>query len=208
MTITTTRRVLLITSDGEPHVELETELRTGGYEIRRCVEPGAGAFPCAALVPGGGGCPLDDGLVDVALDVRDHPWPSPTATEAGVRCALRARIPVAVAGRSARSPFDGFAAVTVEGTATPVEVCEQAIETSLERHRCAALGAVSDLLHTHGIDGAPITVSVDRRAGQLRVRIVAPVPDALRTTAVVRAGAALRALDPLARAIEIDLAAD
>ena len=92
--------------------------------------------------------------------------------------------------------------------AEPIEACERAIEAALERHRCAALDAITAVRQTHGLDAAPITVSVDRRAGQLRVRIVAPVPHELRTTAVVRVGAALRALDPLARAIEIDLVAE
>ena len=206
--MTTTRRVLLLTSDDEPHTSLEAVLRGGGYEVRRCVEPGASAFPCAALLPDGSGCPLDDGLVDVALDVRDHPWPNPTALETGVRCALRARVPVAVVGNVGANPFDGLADATVAGTDAPLLACDRAIEASLERHRCAALDAVAAVLRTHDLAGAPMTVSVDRRAGQLRVRVVAPVPQDLRTTVVVRVGAALRALDPRARAIEIDLVAE
>lgn len=204
----TTRRVLLLTSDDEPHAALEAALRDGGYEVRRCVEPGAGAFPCAALLPRGSGCPLDDGLVDVALDVRDHPWPNPTAREAGVRCALRAHVPVAVAGQIGGNPFDGLADATLAGADAPVQACDRALEASLERHRCAALDAVAGVLRTHDLADAPTTVSVDRRAGQLRARVVVPVPDELRTTVVVRVGTALRALDPRARAIEIDLVAD
>src|SRR3954451_20397307 len=125
MTTTTIRRVLLIPSDDEPHAALENTLRGSGYEIRRCVEAGAGAFPCAALLPDGAGCPLDDGLVDVALDVRDHPWPNPTPLEAGVRCALRVRVPLAVAGRVAFSPFEGLASVTIDGTESAVDACER-----------------------------------------------------------------------------------
>jgi hypothetical protein len=208
MTTTTTRRVLLLSSDGDAHPLIEQMLTSAGYELRRCVEQGDAPFPCAAMIPGGRGCPLDDGLVDVALDVRDHPWPQPTAREVGVRCALRERVPLAVIGRSAFSPFGELADVTVEGDSEPVAACERAIESSLERHRGAAVDAVADVLRTHEVGDAPITVSVSRRAGQLRVRVVAAVPQALRTTVVVRVGAALRALDQRARAIEIELVAD
>lgn len=201
---TPNRRVLLLSSDDEPIAELEAALDDAGYEIRRCVEPGADSFPCVAL-QGGGVCPLDDGLIDVALDVRSHPWPKPTLREEGVRCALRERVPLAVAGRSAFSPFDRWAEVTVEGISSAVDACDRAIRSSLDRHRAAAAEAVTSVLETHGLADAPVAVAVDRRAGQLHVEITAHVPKDLRTVVVARAGSAVRRLDRAARAIEIDL---
>lgn len=197
------RRVLLLSSDDEPVPALEAALDDAGYEIRRCVEPGADAFPCVAL-QGGGVCPLDDGLIDVALDVRSHPWPKPTLREEGVRCALRSRVPVAVAGRSAFSPFDRWAEVTIDGVLGAVDACDEAIRSSLERHRTAVVEAVEAVLDTHGLTGVA-AVEVDRRAGQVHIGITAHVPKELRTVVVTRAGAAVRALDRGARAIEIDL---
>jgi len=47
--------------------------------------------------------------VAIAVDVRQQPWPQPTAREAGVRCALRAGVPVVVTGRTLRHPFEGWA---------------------------------------------------------------------------------------------------
>jgi hypothetical protein len=201
---TPNRRVLLLSSDDEPIAELEAALDDAGYEIRRCVEPGADAFPCVAL-QGGGMCPLDDGLIDVALDIRSHPWPKPTLREEGVRCALRARVPVAVAGRSAFSPFDRWAEVTVDGISGAVDACDRAIRASLDRHRVAAAAAVTSVLDMHGQADAPVAVAVDRRAGQLHIEITACVPKDLRTVVVARAGSAVRQLDRAARAIEIDL---
>src|SRR4051794_33016844 len=203
-TNTPTRRVLLLSSDDEAIPGLEVALHAGGYEIRRCVAPGDGAFPCVALQPGAG-CPLDDGLVDVALDVRSHPWPHPTDREAGVRCALRKRVPLAVAGRTAFSPFDSWASVTIEGTVSAAQACDRAIAASLDQHREVVVDAVRAVLDMHGHADAPIDVHVDRRAAQLHVAITAPVPKELRTIAVAPAGSALRRLAPTAGAIEIDL---
>jgi len=200
----TTRRVLLLSSDDEPLTDVESALSAAGYEIRRCVERGADAFPCAALRDGGA-CPLDDGFVDVALDVRSHPWPRPTPREDGVRCALRARVPVAVVGRSAFNPFEQWASWTDEGLAGVVEACDRAIDESLEVHRAAVAGAVVALALVHRVTVGPATVDVERVAGRLHATITASIPPELRTVVVTRAGVALRSVDPSALAIEIDL---
>jgi len=204
MTTTPHRRVLLLSSDDEPLTDVESALAAGGYEVRRCVERGTDAFPCAAL-KAGSTCPLDDELVDVALDVRVHPWPRPTPREEGVKCAVRARVPVAVVGRSAFNPFEDWASWSHEGIGDVVDACERAIHASLEVHRAAVAGAVVSLALVHGLTVGPVIGDVDRVAGRLHATITASIPAELRTIAVTRAGVALRGVDPAALAIEIDL---
>ena len=204
MTENLIRRVLLLGSDDEATPELEASLRDAGYEVRRCVEPGAQAFPCVGLQDGGT-CPLDDGLIDVALDVRSHPWPRPTQREAGVQCAVRRRVPVAVAGRTLFHPFERWAEVTIDGTGDAVDACNRAIERSLYRLRDAVIEAVEAVLRTKGSVLPSIDVDVARRAGRLEIAITADVPKELRTVVVARAGSAARGVDPAAQAIEIDL---
>ncbi len=77
------------------------ELTDRGHRVSRCHEPGRPAFPCRAL-EGQGPCPLSDPGIDVAVTVRAHPGTRPSPREDGVACALRARVPVVVAGRVAR----------------------------------------------------------------------------------------------------------
>jgi hypothetical protein len=201
---TIARTVLLLASDDEQLPAVEAALDDAGYEVRRCVEPGQPTFPCAGL-DGGAGCPLDDGRVDVALDVRVHPWPHPTPREVGVRCALRRSVPLAVAGRVPGNPFGRWADAVEEGTTDVAALCERAIASSLERHRHAVIRAVSTVLAVHGDETPAVAAEIDRRGGRLHATITAAVPDALRTVAVARAGSALRGVDREAKAIEIDL---
>ena len=94
--------LLLSTDDDEGVSAIRDALTLGGFLVHGC----GGSFPCDGLRDAG--CPLDRGDVALAIDVRQHPWPQPTAREAGVRCALRAGIPVVVTGRTLRHPFEGW----------------------------------------------------------------------------------------------------
>jgi hypothetical protein len=202
-TLAPNRQLLLLETDDERSPEVEAALVDAGFTIRRCAEPDDPSFPCALLKTGR--CPLDDGLVDVALDVRKHPWPYPTAREHGVQCALRQRVPVVVAGAVRRHPFEQWAAITVDGTSGVSQACEVAVQLRLEGVRSAVRDAVGAVLHTHGIDSTPVTVTANRQAGTLLVRVESAVPTGLRTTVAARAGAAARRADALASAIELDL---
>jgi len=122
--------VLLLSSDDEPVDGIEAELRAAGYDVRRCVDDGATAYPCNGLRDG---CPLDsDGGIDVALDVRHHPWPAPTARETGVVCAMRSAVPVAVLSERRDHPFRERAAATGDRFDDVVELCERAIAAGLD----------------------------------------------------------------------------
>src|SRR5688500_8530961 len=122
---TTTGRVLVISSDDEPLTTVEQTLAAAGYDVQRCHRAGAPSFPCSGLV--GGECPLEaTGGVDVAIDVRQHPWPTPTPRELGVTCALRARVPLVVVTPYPH-PFTEWAESTVADDTTLVQACDDAI---------------------------------------------------------------------------------
>jgi hypothetical protein len=195
--------LLLISSDDEPTPELERTLAVGGFDVRRCHEPRSPSFPCAGIGPGV--CPLDDGRVDVALDVRDHPWPQPTGHEAGVRCALREGVPLVVAGRSRANPFARWATIIVDGTGDAASACLSATKVALDRHVRAATDATLQVLAADGLDPVPVAVDASRVGGDLHVRVTVDLPPALHSIAATRIGSALRAVDRRANRIEIEI---
>ena len=202
MTTALTRRALVITSDDEPVTLVDAQLREAGYDVHRCVEDGAPAFPCIGLT--GGACPLEvDGAIDVAIDVRQHPWPHPTLRETGVTCALRAGVPLVVLGRS-RHPFADQATLTTDRTDVLAVRCEQAIAVALEPLKAAIATEVRAVLANHDAD-APFAVDVHRRAGRLHVTITTKAPDDVRRMAATRAAVAIRRLDQRAAGIEIEV---
>lgn len=202
MTTAPSGRALLITSDDEPATEIQRALNDAGFDVRRCVEDGSSGFPCNGLVSGA--CPLDvEGGVDVAVDVRQHPWPHPTRREAGVTCALRGGVPLVVVGHP-HHPFEDYAAITTDREDVVATRCAQAIELSLEPMREAAASAVRSVLANRGVE-APFTVDVRRRQARLHVTITTGAPNDARRMAVTRAATAIRRFDPDATAIEIDV---
>lgn len=199
------RRVLLVTSDDEPATLVEAALEKAGHEIRRCFANRWPSFPCVGLTADGT-CPLDDRTIDVVVDVRQHPWPRPTPRESGVLCALRDNIPLVVAGRTAFHPYDGWTQVSLDGIEGIAEACEEAIERSLAAHRDAAVAAVEAVLVSHELESRSVVACVHRSQGDLHVRIVAALPDELRSVVSARVGSALRSVDSTARTIEVELA--
>lgn len=202
MTSTSTLRALVITSDDEPVPLVDAELRDAGYDVHRCVEDGRPAFPCVGLT--GGACPLEvDGGIDVAIDVRQHPWPHPTLRETGVTCAVRAGVPLVVLGRPLH-PFTDQATLTTDRTDVLAVRCEQAITLALEPLRVAIATEVRAVMANHEAD-APFAVAVHRRNGRLHVTITTRAPDDVRRMAATRAAVAIRRLDQRAAGIEIEV---
>lgn len=198
-----TGRALLLSSDDESLDDVEAELVDAGFAVHRCHEPGSDAFPCIGL--SGGDCPLDiAGGVDVAIDVRSHPWPSPTAREIGVTCALRASVPVVVVGRHPH-PFEAMAMATVEPTGDLLEACDDAITAGLEAARAAVADAVAAVFATHGLGDAVFSVRLERRLGRLQATIAAAVPHDVAAMAATRAAVAIRRFDRAATALEIEV---
>ena len=121
-------RILVMDSHGEGGARDAGEaLGQAGHETLACYGSRPPSFPCNALRSVG--CPVDHNDVDVAVVVREHPFPKPTRLEAGVICALRQGIPLVVVGRTALSPYDRWASRTVDGYDDLVSACEEVAAT-------------------------------------------------------------------------------
>ncbi len=107
------------------------QLTKAGHRVFRCHEPGKPEFPCRALA-GDGPCPLSDPGVDVAVTVRTHPDTRPTVREDGVACALRAHVPLVVAGRVMLNPYEEWADEVVED-GDVVAACERVVSAPSRR---------------------------------------------------------------------------
>lgn len=119
--------VLVIESDAHAADEAVAALRAAGHTVKTCFEHGLGDAVCRAMWADDR-CPFDDGEgVDVALVVRAHPWPTSRPRERGVACALRADVPVVVAGQLALDPYDRWEAASVDGMRGVVQTCEAAM---------------------------------------------------------------------------------
>jgi len=117
--------VLVVGTDEWAIEQAASQLGSAGRRVLRCHEPDEATFPCNALIAGRR-CPLDVG-VDVVLDMRARPVNPPSLTEFGALCALRAGVPLVVAGLAGDSGFGPWAAKTVENGTELSAACDQAV---------------------------------------------------------------------------------
>ena len=173
--------VLLLAADKDDPVGLEVaaRLRAGGHVVRRCQDAGAEPFPCVALTSSGR-CPLDDTRTAAAVYVAG-PSPDPERA-AGVRCALRLRMPVVSVGPPGR--FLGFVDEVVEADGV-VEACERAVVGPSPRHAAAIHQGLADR-------GVEASVFVRRSGRDLHVT----VSGAAEPGDAVHVLSALRQYDP------------
>lgn len=168
------------------------ELEASGHHVHGCHAPGEPSFPCRGVVDPAD-CPLD-GSIDVALVVREHIHPNPSAYESGVSCALRRGVPVVEVGSSILDPFDPFITARV-GDKPVVATCEDAIETFYApllddiRRRCAPL------LEAEGIDPSKLVSHIELVGSRLQVHldVLAPARESVCESLAVRALDAVRA---------------
>jgi hypothetical protein len=197
-------RVLVLETRPGVAASAAERLEASGHEVLRCHEQSqAHAFPCAGLAENGG-CPLDGPGVDVALTVRHDAMPEPADLEDGVACALRAHVPLVVAGDAAVNPFASYGAAVVDG-ADVVAVCEQVANAPLERHGTVALDALRASLTRHGVADAGVEAIVHRSRDGLKVTLLVPAdaPEDAAALATTRVVGALRNLDRNARSIDV-----
>lgn len=117
-------RVLLMESDAYLSADVGELLERNGHEVLRCCESGDLAPRCLS----GNGladCPLDE-PVDVAVTVRSPGRPRPRPREAGVSCALRAGVPLVVAGSAFENPYRART-TTVTDDGHVLDACETAV---------------------------------------------------------------------------------
>ena len=195
--------VLVLESDRGAATEAVADLEAAGHRVLRCHDGESPAFPCSALTEEG--CPLRHNIVDVALTVRRRPRSQPAPQEDGVTCALRTHVPLVVAGATVLNPYEGFATEITNDPADVVDACERAAAAPLPAHTKAALAATTTVFERNGAENVTARVAAYRSHGQLHVEVTCgqPVRQPVQNLAAVQIVAALRALDPDARAIDV-----
>lgn len=199
-------RVLVLEGTPGAGVTASEQLTAAGHAVTSCHD-GPSSFPCRGL-GGGGGCPIEDGApIDAALLIRDTAGPEPTATEDGVRCALRRHIPLAIAGELEDNPYLSFAAATSNGFDHIVGVTEEAVEAPMAGHAGIARNALVKVLESEGLDATAADVAVRRNGSTLSVDLVpgTVLDSTLLDTASVRVLAAVRAHDRAASIIDVSV---
>jgi hypothetical protein len=199
-------RVLMLESEPGAGRGVARDLEGAGHAVVRCHEPDQPGFPCRAIGDPLA-CPLRDGVVDVAVTVRSAARETPSAGEDGVACALRAGVPLVVAGATAGSPFAEWATATA-GFDDVAQVCEGAASAPIERLGTSATEKLRGTLRRSGHDvDDRARVEVRRADGWLRVLAEVPGSVSRRDAelAVTRVIARLRELDPDAAGIDVVL---
>lgn len=178
--MTKTLDVLLIEARaGDGAVDAD-RLEAAGHRVHRCwtttdptdPHPGSNAEEqslCTGVTAGS--CPLDHGI-DVALLVRRRITRQPTATEAGVSCALRAGIPVVENGPDLLDPFEPWLTARVGDDVAAS--CLEAVERGFEPLRDDIRNRITGVLHGAGVDPHAVESAVTYDHPRLTVQLRGP----------------------------------
>ncbi len=182
-------KVLVNESEGGAADRVVEQLQSQGHQVLRCHDRGQSTFPCASLRPGHV-CPLRDPGVDVAVTVRSQPRSRPGLLEDGIACALRARIPVVVAGQTLLNPYEGFG---VEVGIAP-------------SHQHSEVATSSLLESLHAEPGDAIAVAYRKRSGvRIELEAVPAIDRAAVKAAVPKVIAAVREYDTDTERIDVSI---
>jgi hypothetical protein len=195
-------KVLLLEHGTDVETGVERALADAGHEVVRCHQPGAPSFPCLGLRDGGV-CPLDDGLVAVAVDVAPSPDVYPEHND-GVTCALRRNIPLVVAG-DAPDETTASLATAVTPTGHVVDAVETAAHATARRPTMAATSALRTALDGHGMEGVGASAAVHRDGANLAVSldVDGPLSNTVKQAAAVRVLAAVNRVEPHAAKVGV-----
>jgi hypothetical protein len=192
-------KVLHVEAVRRAGAEAESDLRAAGHEVVGCesFDPTA---PCRGLEPVGG-CPIDDGDVDVALVSRSGS--DLTMSERGALCAARHRIPVVV--DSSTGTAVSFGPGTFIAGDDVVKACEQAAHSGAAHEAAIRRELVGrGVLDAHRIDGpdADVAFEVTREPRRLHLTVFTSAQDGAMalTKAAVEA---LRRFDPYVAVIDV-----
>jgi hypothetical protein len=200
-------RVLVLESEPGGADRAIHALRAASHTVERCHEVGHASFPCRAI-DSPSECPLANGAVDVALTVRTEERWTTSELEDGVACAIRSHVPLVVAGATAGNPYQPWTTATVSVDDEIVDVCAWAASAPLVQHSRVASERLREVLVRNDVQQAgSADVEVIRRNGRLRVLLRVPggVSADVADVGATYVLAAVRALDPTARGIDVSV---
>jgi hypothetical protein len=164
------------------------ELEAAGHRVHRCHDPAAPTFPCRGI-DDAADCPLQ-GPIDVALLVRHHIHPHPSALEDGVACAIRAGVPLVEQGPDILDPYAPWVTTRV-GREPVAAACERAIEVGFEPVVEDVLRRCAVIVDGAGLDMERVSCRIELVWPRLLVHIDVPGP----VSKGLREALAVRALD-------------
>jgi hypothetical protein len=171
--------VLLIESNPGVGTADAERLKAAGHRVHRCYaahDPDGGHVPlrernlCRGVTEGI--CPLDGG-VDVALLVRRRVATRPSASEAGVSCALRAGVPVIEDGPDLLDPYEPWLTGRV-GCGDVVASCEQAVHAGYTPLREDIARRIGPVCEASGVSSGEVTCRFEAEGPRLRIVMEGP----------------------------------
>jgi hypothetical protein len=202
--MTTSLDVLLMESHTGTADSAAAALEQAGHHVLRCHAPGDRGFACTEL-DRPGSCPLNR-PVDVALLVRREVTPHPTPLEDGLRCAVRAHVPVVEDGPEQLDPFDPWLSGRVVG-GDVVAACEQAADRAFASFEREVLQRISGLLSVAGVPGSDVSCRIVADWPRLLVNldVDAEIEPSLEQALAVRALDAVRARPSTLGSVDVEV---
>jgi len=143
-----------------------------GNRVHRCYDEDSRGFPCRGVVELAS-CPLT-GSIDVALVVRLRINPRPTRLEDGVRCAIRAGIPIVEDGTEVLDPYAPWISERLPHGADVVQACQLATSGALEPLSSSIHERIAALLTSGAIDRDRVQCRIEETGHRLDVHLDLP----------------------------------
>jgi hypothetical protein len=194
--------VLLVESHPWVGEAAAQHLARDGHQVHRCHEQGDTGFACVGL-GADHHCPID-GHIDAAVLVRADGSAVPTPHEDGVRCAIRAGVPVVEISGEGPDPFAEWVALQADESSVS-SACVTAVELAKQPLIAAVLTKVGPLLHEAGVDADAVdcTIRGEFPDLDLDLRVPTRVDRALEQALGVRAYDALRPLTAAYKTVNV-----
>ena len=177
-------------------------LARDGHQVHRCHEKGDAGFACVGL-GADHNCPID-GHIDAAVLVRADGSAVPTPHEDGVRCAIRAGVPVVEVSGDGPDPFAEWIALHADESSVTA-ACVTAVELAKQPLVAAVLTKIGPLLDEAGFEPDSIECHIRTDFPDLDVDLRVPgrVDRALEQALGVRAYDALRPLTKAYKTVNV-----
>jgi hypothetical protein len=164
--------VLVLESTPHGADRAASRLEASGHRVHRCHEEGERGFPCVGIA-GTGGCPVDHGI-DVTVLVRSRVMPRPTDLEDGMRCAIRAGVPVVEQGPETLDPFAPWISRRVGADDDLSVACHAAIDDAFAPLRDQIKLRIAPLATAIGIDPTAVRCRIELAGPSLDVHLDLP----------------------------------
>ena len=171
--MTTSLDVLMIESDPGIASGPATDLLEAGHRLHWCHDSIDHGFRCRGLLEPST-CPLEQ-HVDVAFVARDGVNPRPTALEAGVRCAIRAHVPIVEQGTEILDPYAPWVTERIMRGDDAVAACERAAANTHGSLEASIRSRISGLLAASTIRADEVHCRFHANGQGLDIELVLPV---------------------------------